>query len=60
MKREELSNIYERKEINNQKHKFRIFNLRNAKKEKGVEVRFEDRDLWLTQKAFGELYDTSK
>ena len=30
------------------------------KKEKGIEVRFEDGDLWLTQKALGELYDTSK
>lgn len=26
----------------------------------GVEVRFEDGDLWLTQKAIGELYNTSK
>lgn len=30
------------------------------KKEKGIEVRFEDGDLWLTQKALGELYNTSK
>lgn len=30
------------------------------KKEKGIEVRFENGDLWLTQKALGELYDTSK
>lgn len=30
------------------------------KKEKGIQVRFEDGDLWLTQKALGELYDTSK
>ena len=30
------------------------------KKEKGIEVRFEDGNLWLTQKALGELYDTSK
>ena len=30
------------------------------KKEKGLEVRFEDGDLWLTQKALGELYNTSK
>ena len=29
------------------------------KKEKGVEVRFEDGDLWLTQKALGELFDTT-
>ena len=25
------------------------------KEEKGIEVRFEDGDLWLTQKAIGEL-----
>ena len=30
------------------------------KKQNGIEVRFEDGDLWLTQKALGELYDTSK
>lgn len=30
------------------------------KQEKGIEVRFEDGDLWLTQKAIGELYGTSK
>ncbi len=30
------------------------------KKEKGIEVRFEDGDLWLTQKVLGELYNTSK
>ena len=30
------------------------------KKEKGIEVRFEEGDLWLTQKAIGELYNTSK
>lgn len=29
-------------------------------KEKGIEVRFENGDLWLTQKAMGELYSTSK
>lgn len=27
------------------------------KKENGIEVRFEDGDLWLTQKAMGKLYD---
>lgn len=26
----------------------------------GIEVRFEDGDLWITQKALAELYDTSK
>ena len=30
------------------------------KKEKGIEVRFEEGDLWLTQKALGELYDTTR
>jgi len=30
------------------------------KKEKGIEVRFEDGDLWLTQKAIGELFDTTR
>ncbi len=29
------------------------------KKEKGIEVRFEKGDLWLTQKAISELYDCS-
>ena len=29
------------------------------KKEKGIEVRFENGDLWLTQKAISELYDCS-
>ena len=29
------------------------------KKEAGVEVRFEDGDLWLTQKALGELFNTT-
>ena len=37
---------------------FLIFEMQ--KKEKGIEVRFEDGDLWLTQKALGELYDTTK
>lgn len=30
------------------------------KEEGGVEVRFEEGDLWLTQKAIGELYNTTK
>ena len=30
------------------------------KKEKGIEVRFEDGDLWLTQKALGELFNTTR
>ena len=29
------------------------------KKEHGIEVRFEDGDLWLTQKAMSKLYDCS-
>ena len=31
--------------------------FKKQKKEKGIEVRFEDGDLWLTQKAMGQLYD---
>lgn len=30
------------------------------KKEKGIEVRFEEGDLWLTQRAIGELFDTTR
>ena len=30
------------------------------KKEKGIEVRFENGDLWLTQKALGELFNTTR
>ena len=30
------------------------------KKENGIEVRFEDGDLWLTQKSIGELFDTTR
>ena len=37
---------------------FLIFEMQ--KKENGIEVRFEDGDLWLTQKLIGELYDTSR
>ena len=29
------------------------------KKEKGIEVRFENGDLWLTQKVMAKLYDCS-
>ena len=32
----------------------------NQKHENGIEVRFEDGDLWLTQKSLAELFDTSK
>lgn len=27
--------------------------------DKGIEVRFEDGDLWLTQKSIGELFNTT-
>ncbi len=37
---------------------FLIFEMQ--KKEKGIEVRFEEGDLWLTQKALGELYNTTR
>ena len=30
------------------------------KKEHGIEVRFEDGDLWLTQKALGALFNTTR
>ena len=30
------------------------------KEEKGIEVRFEEGDLWLTQKAIGELFNTTR
>lgn len=29
-------------------------------KDKGIQVRFEDGDLWLTQKAIGELFNTTR
>ena len=28
--------------------------------DKGIQVRFEDGDLWLTQKSIGELFDTTR
>ena len=37
---------------------FLVFEMQ--KKEKGIQVRFEEGDLWLTQKALGELYDTTR
>ncbi len=37
---------------------FLIFEMQ--KKQKGIEVRFEEGDLWLTQKALGELYNTTR
>ena len=36
--------------------KFLIFE--NQIHNKGVQIRFEDGDLWLTQKSIGELFDT--
>lgn len=32
----------------------------SQKHEKGIEVRFEDGDLWLTQKLLGDLFDTTR
>ena len=37
---------------------FLVFEMQ--KKEKGIQVRFEEGDLWLTQKALGELFDTTR
>ena len=37
-----------------------ILIFEQQKKEKGIEVRFEEGDLWLTQKALGELFDTTR
>ncbi len=37
---------------------FLIFEMQ--KNEKEIEVRFEEGDLWLTQKALGELFDTTR
>lgn len=34
--------------------------LDSSKKEKSIQVRFEDGDLWLTQKSIGELFDTTR
>lgn len=53
---------------NNEKNKNLIIRSSSAeflifeqqKKEKGIEVRFEEGDLWLTQKAIGELFDTTR
>lgn len=37
---------------------FLIFEIQ--KQEKGIEVRFEEGDLWITQKAIGELFNTTR
>ena len=37
---------------------FLIFERQNH--DKGIQVRFEDGDLWLTQKAIGELFDIDR
>lgn len=37
-----------------------ILIFEQQKKENGIEVRFEDGDLWLTQKLLGELYNTTR
>ena len=34
--------------------------MNNKKKQNGIQVRFEEGDLWLTQKALGELFDTTR
>ncbi len=38
--------------------KFLIFERQTH--DKGIQVRFEDGDLWLTQKSIGELFDTTR
>ena len=37
-----------------------FFIFERQKGEKGIDVRFEDGDLWLTQKAIADLFNTSK
>ncbi len=54
MKNENNKNIMIRSSVS----EFLIFE--QQKGEKGIEVRFEDGDLWLTQKAIADLFDTSK
>ncbi len=44
--------------IRSSRAEFLIFEIQKG--EKGIEVRFEDGDLWLTQKAIADLFDTSK
>ena len=34
--------------------------VERQKGEKGIEVRFEDGDLWLTQKAISDLFDNGE
>ncbi len=48
----------EKLQIRSSAAEFLIFE--SQKREKGVEVRFEDGDLWLTQKSIADLFDTSK
>ena len=48
----------EKLQIRSSVAEFLIFE--SQKREKGVEVRFEDGDLWLTQKSIADLFDTSK
>ena len=48
----------EKLQIRSSAAEFLIFE--NQKREKGVEVRFEDGDLWLTQKLIAELFNTTR
>ena len=48
----------EKLQIRSSAAEFLIFE--SQKREKGVEVRFEDGDLWLTQKSIADLFNTSK
>ena len=55
-----IENAKENKNIMIRSSSAEFLIFEQQKKEKGIEVRFEDGDLWLTQKALGELYNTSK
>lgn len=44
--------------IRNSSAEFLIFERQTHDKE--IQVRFEDGDLWLTQKAIGELFNTTR
>ena len=37
-----------------------FLNFERQVHDKGIEVRFEDSDLWLTQKAIGKLFNTTR
>ena len=57
-KTKEMINLAKDLIIRSSSAEFLIFE--KQKGEKGIEVRFEDGDLWLTQKAIADLFDTSK